>query len=240
MRTPDVCGIFCESTSLCKRDNANRIPVPIRDRTDASPFLSSREAIPGRSLHGGLGADGARAGGGGGGGYYGGGGGGSGQHGGGGGGGSSYASVFFLAPARNTAEGFGGSVGEARVVAVGDRWVDVEWDRVVDAAPGLEPVSYEVRVRLACINGWPPYATVPTIYGYEYPKSMEDDDGGVVDSTTRGYSAGEVGWIAGIKQIKTLLSPTSTHDGGHPADAANPVASCCDKPGVPDETTNLI
>lgn len=151
--TPDVYGIVCESTTICKRDNANRITVPIRDRTYPSPFLSSREAIPGRPLHGGLGADGARAGGGGGGGYYGGGGGGSGQHGGGGGGGSSYASVGFSASARSTAEGFGGNVGGARVVAVGDRWLDVEWDRVVDAAPGLEAVSYEVRVRLACING---------------------------------------------------------------------------------------
>ena len=105
---------------------------------------SSRAATHGRSIIGGLGADGERAGGGGGGGFYGGGGGGSGQLGGGGGGGSSYAYLRELRTAAfdETVKGF---IESARVVETGDTWVEIQWDAVVGAAAGEEPVWYEVR-----------------------------------------------------------------------------------------------
>lgn len=106
-------------------------------------YCSSRTATPGRSLHGGLGANGLRGGGGGGGGFYGGGGGGSGKQGGGGGGGSSYADIDALSIETVGTQG----VGTVRVVGVGETWVEVEWDRVMDAKSGAEPVWYEVRGR---------------------------------------------------------------------------------------------
>lgn len=105
---------------------------------------SSRTATPGYSVNGGLGADGARAGGGGGGGFYGGGGGGSGEQGGGGGGGSSYADTDALV-AEDPPSEWGQRENDLRVVSNGESWVEVEWERMVGAAPGAEPLFYEVR-----------------------------------------------------------------------------------------------
>lgn len=109
---------------------------------------SSRPATPGQILDGGIGADGARGGGGGGGGFYGGGGGGSGQQGAGGGGGSSYADISALCTAAvdESASGWANGVGKLRVVEAGESWVEVEWDKVSDAAVREEPAWYEVRV----------------------------------------------------------------------------------------------
>lgn len=111
-----------------------------------TPHTSSRTATPGRSLSGGVGANGARSGGGGGGGFYGGGGGGSGEQGGGGGGGSSYADIDALVAEKDpTSEWRQGGSG-LRAVEIGESWVEMEWERVADAVPGDEPVFYEVGV----------------------------------------------------------------------------------------------
>lgn len=109
---------------------------------------SSRPATPGQSLDGGVGADGQRGGGGGGGGFYGGGGGGSGQQGAGGGGGSSYAdtSALSFAVVDESASGWTNGVGGIRIVEAGESWVEVEWDKVTDAAVRAEPTWYEVSV----------------------------------------------------------------------------------------------
>lgn len=104
---------------------------------------SSRTATPGHFVNGGFGADGPRAGGGGGGGFYGGGGGGSGEQGGGGGGGSSFADTGALVLEDPQSE-WGHGKNDMRVVGSGDSWVEVEWDFVVDALPGEEPLFYEV------------------------------------------------------------------------------------------------
>lgn len=103
----------------------------------------SRASTNGRPFSGGLGADGKHAGGGGGGGFYGGGGGGSGQMGGGGGGGSSYANLRELYTAQLEEMGKG-VVEAASVIGAGDTWVEIQWDAVVDATAGEEPVWYEV------------------------------------------------------------------------------------------------
>lgn len=105
---------------------------------------SSRPATPGRSLTGGIGANGARGGGGGGGGFYGGGGGGSGQQGAGGGGGSSHADTGALALDHRTNEWGSGGEDGVRAVEVGESWVEVEWRTVVGAVAGEEPMFYEV------------------------------------------------------------------------------------------------
>eukprot|EP00903_Cladosiphon_okamuranus_P009839 g9351.t2 len=107
--------------------------------------ISSRTATPGRSVNGGFGADGPRAGGGGGGGFYGGGGGGSGKQGGGGGGGSSYADTGSLVVEDPPSE-WGQGENDLRVVGSGESWVEVEWERVVNAVPGEEPLFYEVEI----------------------------------------------------------------------------------------------
>lgn len=122
-----------------------------------SCLRSSRPATPGQSLDGGVGADGARGGGGGGGGYYGGGGGGSGQQGAGGGGGSSYAdtSALSLAVVDESASGWTNGVGGLRIVETGESWVEVEWDKVTDAAVRAEPAWYEVRVYDSRSFVWP-------------------------------------------------------------------------------------
>lgn len=122
-----------------------QIPQASVSPPGSSPHICyrSRVSTPGRSTNGGLGADGRSAGGGGGGGFYGGGGGGSGQQGGGGGGGSSYADIRELKAASGSAVG---NVGDVRLVKAGDTWVEVEWDAVVDAAPGEELVWYEVSL----------------------------------------------------------------------------------------------
>lgn len=103
----------------------------------------SRASTNGRPFSGGLGADGEHAGGGGGGGFYGGGGGGSGQLGGGGGGGSSYANLRELYTAHLEEMGQG-VVEAASVIGAGDTWVEIQWDAVVGATVGDEPVWYEV------------------------------------------------------------------------------------------------
>ncbi|CAM9103761.1 unnamed protein product [Laminaria digitata] len=135
---------------------------------------SSRPATPGQSLDGGVGADGARSGGGGGGGFYGGGGGGSGQQGAGGGGGSSYADTSALAFAivDESASGRTDGVGGLRIVEAGERWVEVEWDKVTDAAVRAEPAWYEVEVSkgrgsddfylAAKVDGYNPVITPPS------------------------------------------------------------------------------
>lgn len=105
---------------------------------------SSRTATPGHSVNGGFGADGPRAGGGGGGGFYGGGGGGSGRQGGGGGGGSSYADKGALVIEDPPSE-WGQGENDLRAVENGESWVEVEWEGVVDAVPGEEPLFYEVK-----------------------------------------------------------------------------------------------
>lgn len=94
-------------------------------------------------MAGGIGADGPRGGGGGGGGFYGGGGGGSGRQGAGGGGGSSYADVSALA-AEEAPSGWGREESVVRVVEVKDSWAEVEWNRMMDAVLGEEPMFYEV------------------------------------------------------------------------------------------------
>ncbi|CAM9246405.1 unnamed protein product [Ectocarpus sp. 6 AP-2014] len=106
----------------------------------------SRPATPGRSLTGGIGANGARGGGGGGGGFYGGGGGGSGQQGAGGGGGSSHADTGALALDHRTNEWGSGGEDGLRVVEVGESWVEVEWRTVVGAVAGEQPMFYEVEI----------------------------------------------------------------------------------------------
>lgn len=105
---------------------------------------STRPATPGRSVTGGIGADGARGGGGGGGGFYGGGGGGSGGQGAGGGGGSSYADPGAVAFVEGPAGEWGREEGVVRVAETGESWVEVEWERAAEAETGEEPVFYEV------------------------------------------------------------------------------------------------
>lgn len=115
--------------------------------TPTPPTTSSRTATPGRSVSGGVGANGARSGGGGGGGFYGGGGGGSGEQGAGGGGGSSYADIGALvAQEEDSASKWAQGGSGLRAVEIGESWVELEWERVVDAVPGEEPMFYEVYV----------------------------------------------------------------------------------------------
>ncbi|CBN74811.1 conserved unknown protein [Ectocarpus siliculosus] len=113
----------------------------------------SRPATPGRSLTGGIGANGARGGGGGGGGFYGGGGGGSGQQGAGGGGGSSHADTGALALDHRTNEWGSGGEDGVRVVEVGESWVEVEWRAVVGAVAGEQPMFYEIGDRNSISRG---------------------------------------------------------------------------------------
>lgn len=134
-----ICRISsCDLFSACAYSHCQPLPPPPTPGTH-----SSRTATPGHSVNGGFGADGPRAGGGGGGGFYGGGGGGSGQQGGGGGGGSSHADTSALA-VEDLPNEWGQGENDLRVVENGDSWVEVEWERMVDAVPGNEPLLYEV------------------------------------------------------------------------------------------------
>eukprot|EP00752_Nemacystus_decipiens_P004487 g4097.t2 len=157
---------------------------------------NSRTATHGRSVNGGFGADGPRAGGGGGGGFYGGGGGGSGAQGGGGGGGSSFADMGALVIKDPPSEwGQGGD--DLRVVESGETWVEVEWERKVDAAPGEEPLFYEVEISKEHGSKSEDFhlaATVDALYGYHstaattYPSSPDGAPPGVLNAVLTGLT----------------------------------------------------